>query len=140
MKRGGWYGNSAGHALAAKGIKVYNKSKLVDPVFFARKNEKQLPFSHIMSMARQDKSFQDMKRMHPNVDEEDLRLRGIKAYTMIDADDTLDKINKIGVDMLVKMADNNQLFKKRMMKQLSTTNTASFINEEKREALKRNLI
>ena len=139
MRKGGWYGNSLGHSLAAKGVRVYNKARLVDPVFFARKNEKQLPFSSIMSMARQNKSFDEMKRAHPDVDEEDLRIRGIRAYTMKDADDTLEKVNKMGVDMLVKMADNNELFKRRIMKQLSTKSTASFINDEKREALNRRL-
>ena len=67
-KRSGWYGNSQGHALAARGVKLYaRKQTLVDPLFYAQKREETVGFSHIQDMARNKKTFEEMKMMHPNL-------------------------------------------------------------------------
>jgi hypothetical protein len=139
MKRRGWYGDSQGHALAAKGIRRYNKQKLVDPVFYAQKNEKQLPFNHIMDMVQQKKTFTDMQRMHPDADKEDMRQRAIKAVAMRDADDTLTKLDKNGVDLSVKMAQQSTFFRMKANDALQDSQKRSLLKEEKAELLKKRM-
>ncbi len=135
-KKSGWYGNSRGHALAAKGVKLYaSKQKLVDPLFYARQREEQVPFQHINSMVREGKTFQEMKRMHPDADSEDLRLRGIKAFS----DSTLSMLNEHGVDSLVKLAKMNVQTKKRMCVVVHDQQKVSFIPEIKIKLLKERL-
>jgi hypothetical protein len=137
-KKSGWYGNSQGHALAAKGIRTsYNasKQKLVDPLFYARQREEQVPFQHISGMVRKGQLFAEMKRMHPDADPEDLRKRGIKALS----DSTLSSIDEQGVDSSVKLARFNAQLKRRMCSVLNDPQKASFLPEIKVKLLKERL-
>ena len=139
MKRRGWYGDSQGHALAARGIRRYKKSKLVDPVFYATKQEKMLPFNHVMDMVKQKKSFYQMQKMHPQVDKEDIRKRAIKAVAMRDADETLTKLERNPVDLSVKMAEESPFFRMKAKDALSDMQKRSLLKEEKAEILRKRI-
>lgn len=130
----GWHGDSRGHSLAARGISMYAKKK-VDPVFYARKAERKLPFSHIMGMVGQGKSFQEMKAMHPDADHEDLRQRAIRATEIRMADDTIAKLDEHGVDYSVAKAKSSKSFKKSAMSVLNSSVRRSLLKPEKAQAL-----
>lgn len=135
-KKSGWYGNSQGHALAAKGVRTrYTASKLVDPMFYARQREEQVPFQHISGMARDGLTFQEMKAMHPEADVEDLRKRGVKALS----DSMLSTLSEQGVDSSVKLAMMNSGTKRRMCVVLNDPQKASFLPEVKVKFLKERL-
>lgn len=134
LKRG-WYGNSQGHSLAARGISMYGKKKLVDPVFYARKNERKLPFSHIMGMRKKNMALNEMVRMHPGVDEEDLRMRAIRAEEILMADDTIAKLDRQGVDASEKMAKQSKTFRKSALFVLDNPARRSLLKPEKARAL-----
>lgn len=136
-KKSGWYGNSQAHALAAKGVRTrrYDAQKLVDPMFYARQREEQVPFQHINTMVREGKTFQEMKAMHPDADQEDLRKRGIKALS----DSTLSTLNEQGVDSSVKLAKMNRGTKVRMCEVLNDPQKSSFLPKVKVEFLKERL-
>ena len=139
-KRGGWYGNSQGHALAARGVRLYaRKQTLNDPIFYAQKHEESVPMTHILDMVRSGETFDSIKRMHPDADQEDLRRRGIRAIEMSEGNGTLSMLDSNGVDLSVKMADNNPRLKQNMKETLADPQKASFLHSVKVEALKRRL-
>jgi hypothetical protein len=133
--KSGWHGDSRGHSLAARGISMYAKKKMVDPVFYARKAERKLPFSHIMSMVGNGQSFQEMQRMHPDVDTEDLRKRAIRATEIRMADDTIAKLDEQGVDVSVAKAESSKSFKKSAKSILNSNVHRSLLKDEKAKAL-----
>lgn len=140
-KRRGWYGDSTGHSLAARGIKLYNKSKssLVDPKFFAQKQQKDLPFDDVMDMVKENNTYYMMKSKHPNADPEDMRLRAIRALEIRDADDTLSKLDRNGVDLSVAMAKESSFFKMKAMDVINDPQKRSLLKEEKLNSLSKGL-
>ena len=145
-KKSGWYGHSHQHSLAAKGIstKKYLASKattqiMYDPVFYAAKQESEVPFTHCMSMVREGKHFQEMERMHPDADRETMRLRAIKAYDAVHGADTLSTINKNGVDENVRLAMKSPRLREQMLDTISDRQARSMIAEVKVESLKTQL-
>lgn len=79
--------------------------------------------------------LQEMVRMHPGVDEEDLRLRAIRAEEIIMADDTISKLDKQGVDTSVAMAKGSKSFRKGANFVLSCPARRSLLKPEKAKAL-----
>ena len=143
----GWFGQSGRHSLAARGVvtakaipRSYSASKAVEPMFYARKRESDLPFSHIAGMVRDGKSYSGMQSMHPGADQEDLRLRGIKAIEMLDMDKTLSTVDKHGVDKTVSLAQSSPRLKVKVVAVLSDRQKGSFIADIKREAILRRLV
>lgn len=134
MRRGGWYGHSREHSLAAKGVRIYAAQKLVDPIFFARKNEEEVPLSFVLNDVRQGKNFHQM-RMRYRADPEHLRQRGIRAIEMRDADDTLSTIDRQGVDMTKRMMQESPQFKERVYLAIKDPQKSSFLYPEKVRAL-----
>jgi hypothetical protein len=90
-------------------------------------------------MIREGKSFQEIKRMHPDADSEDLRLRGIKAIENVEGNSTLSTINSNGVDLTVKMANSNKQLKEDIEETLNDSQKASFLAPIKVEMLKKRL-
>ena len=139
-RTGGWYGNSVGHALAARGMKLYaRKQTMTDPIFYAQKREESVPMAHILDMVRSGESFDNIKRMHPDADQEDLRKRSIKAIEMSEGNGTLSMLDSNGVDMSVNMAENSPRLKESMRETLADPQKASFLHSVKVDALKRRL-
>ena len=141
--RGGWYGDSSRHRLAARGIStnqkyLAKKQELAEPLFYARKRESELPFSHITQMVKEGGSYQSMINMHPKADKEDLRLRGIKAIENRDMDNTLSMIDKNGVDKTVELAEANPRTREKVLRVLNCRQRGSFIPSVKREAILKN--
>jgi hypothetical protein len=137
-RRTGWYGNSQGHALAAKGIKLYAKKStpaLVDPVFYARR-DKQISFDVILDAVSEGKTYHQIKQAHPDSDSEDLRLRGIKAYEMRSGSNTLSVIDKNGVDSTVRMTRHDPSFKERTNEVLADPQASSFLPVIKVQSIK----
>ena len=132
--RGGWYGHSREHALAARGVRIYAAQKLMDPVFFARKNEEEVPLSFVLGDVRQGKTYTQLK-MKYRTDPEHLRQRGIRALEMRDADDTLSTIDRQGVDMTKRMMEESPHFKERVYMAIKDQQKASFLYPEKVRAL-----
>lgn len=131
----GWYGHRYEHSLAARGVKMKMKQQLVDPVFFAQKNEQMVPMSMIRSMVREGLTLSGMMRRVSSADKEDVRQRGIKAIEMRDADDTLSRIDTSGVDSLVVEAKQNPMFQRRVERVLSDSQKSSFLQDEKKRLL-----
>ena len=139
-KRPGWYGNSQGHAMAARGIRLYSKKQvLMDPLFYAQKREETVSFNHMQGMAREEKTWQEMQAMHPKADPEDLRIRGIKAYESIDGDSTLSSLNKNGIDVSVQMAQNSDMTKAKMKAVINDSKRSTFLPKVKVDLLKERL-
>ena len=136
----GWWGNSQQHSLAARGIKLYAKKNKVDPMFLARKKEEALPFSHIVDMAKSGLTFDEMQRMHPSADSEDLRKRAIKAIEMREGSKALSTLDSQGVDVSVRMANANPKMKESMLNMINDKQKASFLPEVKAEMLQKRLM
>ena len=82
MKRPGWYGNSYGHSMAARGMHLYARKstqELVQPLFYAQKNEQVVPTHQLLDDIRSGTTFQQLKSKYPDADSEVLRKKGIKA-------------------------------------------------------------
>lgn len=136
-KKGGWYGDSAGHALAAKGIRRYNKpkQKLVDPKFF-NGVEKKVSFHEVSDMIDGQNTYMMMKGKFPDADHEELRRNAIKAVEIKDADDTLSKLDQNGVDLSVRMAEESRFFKLKAQGVLQDSVKRSLLPEEKVQVLR----
>jgi len=128
--RRGWFGNSQGHALAARGVRLYARKvpvrPLVDPMFYVKREEK-LPTSHLLYMVDKGMTLEEMKRQYPDMDEED-RKRVLRAmdgragnniYSLID--DTK------SVDSLVQQARVNPSLRERMYAALKDPQKSSFL-------------
>ena len=138
--KGGWHGNSYGHSLAARGVRLYaRKQSLVDPLFYAKQREDSVPFSHLVDMIRNGLTYQDIRRMHPDADAEDLRLRGIKAVENVEGNNTLSMLNSNGVDLTVRMAKSNKQLQEDIEVTLNDKQKASFLAPVKVEVLKTRL-
>jgi len=141
-KRTGWYGHSHEHALAARGIRLYARKNqvLMEPLFYAQKQEEKVSFRTLMDEVQEGSSYQDLQRMHQDADKEDLRLRGIKAIEAREGSNMLSLLNKNGVDASVDMAKSNRQMKERMLETLNNRQKASFLQQIKVELLKKRLM
>jgi len=140
----GWFGNSQGHALAAKGVRMYaaKKQVLVDPIFFARKREEFISTYALVDAIRDGISFNDLVAKYPNIsamEKEDLRQRGIKSLEMRDGSNVLSNLDRAGIDHSVNLAKENPALKERMLVCLTDSQRSSFIQPQKVEFLKRRL-
>jgi hypothetical protein len=131
MKKG-WYGNSYGHSLAARGVRLYaRKPGYVDPLFYAQKMETDIPTQHALDMAKKKLFFGDVKEMHPDADSELLRKKMIKAMDAREGTDTLSVLDSQGVDESVKMATFNNLTRTRMLDTLKDPVKMSYLPSAK---------
>ncbi len=134
----GWYGNSVGHGLAAKGIRTkYYANKQLDPLFYANKHEEQVPFNEIMDDVRSGLSFDRMKLKYAHADQESLRKRGIQALDTRDGEDTVSVIDRNGVNEQVMMMQHNHDIRDRTIRALQNPQKMSFIHPIKVEALRK---
>jgi hypothetical protein len=137
----GWYGNSAGHSLAAKGIKLYAskpsklKTVLYDPIYYSQKTETLVPFTSIMDAVRQGKSYNQIKAEYASSDAEDIRLKGIKAIETMDGGSTISQMNRNGVDQTVVLANKNPKFKESVKEVLANPQKSSFLHPVKVKSL-----
>lgn len=139
-QKGGWYGDSQGHSLAARGVRLYaHKERLMDPVFAARKREEDISFSHMSQMLKEGYNFHQIRQMHPNVDQETVRQQGIKAMDARTGSNTMTMLNSNGVDTTVRMARVNKNVKERAISALHDSQKASFLPEVKVQLLKNRL-
>lgn len=139
-QHGGWYGNSQGHAMAARGMRLYaSKQVLVDPLFYAQKREEQVSFSQIVDEVKQGSTYDELKVAYPDVDKEDLRMRGIKAISSVEGGTTLSAMDHNGVDVSVKLASMSPSTKRRMLQVLNDRQQSSFLPSIKVDLLKKRL-
>ena len=131
----GWYGNSHGHALAAKGIRLYSKKPVNEAFFYAQKTETILPFAIILDAVRRGKNYQQIKSEYPSADSEDTRSRGIKAVETMSGSNTLSQIDRNGVDQTIEKAKNNPNFKESVQNVISDPQKSSFIHPIKLKLL-----
>lgn len=140
MRRTGWFGDSHGHSLAAKGFKSRRADiKLVDPVFYVKKREDQVPFAEVMDAVRDRASFSVLKAEYPDADEEDVRRQGLRALDTRDGTDVLQTIDKNGVDDSVRLARMSPALRQSMIRALSDPQKMSYINQVKAESLRKRL-
>jgi hypothetical protein len=138
--KSGWFGNSQGHSLAGRGIRMYVARKsseqlLVDPVFYAKKREEQVPTYELARVTRNGMSYDALRRHYPDADPEDLRLRGIKAIEMREGSPVLSELNRSGVDASVTRARENPLLRQRMLVVLKDPVMSSYLQQKKVEFL-----
>jgi cellulase/cellobiase CelA1 len=138
MKRSGWFGNSQGHSLARKGIRLYNKSRL-DATFYAMKQEMMVPYSDVVSSIRSGKTFEDLRGEHTNADPEKLRRRGIKAIEAQDADNTMTFLEENGIDVILMKFEASPNFKERVNRILDNPQRRSYLHKEKVMALQQRI-
>lgn len=134
-KRRGWYGNSYGHSLAARGIKLYAKKNASQPMFFTRQEEK-VPLSLIREMIEEGLTYQDMLTMHESSDEKYLRHRGIQTIDGREGNNVLSSLYNDNEKVIArKMQDD--YFKKKVRNVINDRQKASFIPDAKLEVVKR---
>ena len=140
MRRGGWFQNSDGHRMAAKGIKLYpdRKRVLVNPTFYAKK-EQALPLQQMIVSARQKKTYPELLQQYKDADPEEVRKKGIMANEMVDADNTLSYIDAHGVDATVRMAKLQPDLAKKIQNVLQNPQKRSFLHPVKVASLQKNL-
>lgn len=144
-QRSGWFGNSQGHALAARGVRVrmYAARKqqvvLMDPIFYAHKQEQRVPYMVVVKCLQNGETYADLCNKYPEEDREELRERGIKALDMTNGSQVMSTMDKNGVDMCVNMAKHNERLKTQMKEALHNHQKCSFIPEVKATALKHRL-
>lgn len=140
MSRRGWFGDSAGHSLAGRGVKFKRKGVgLSDPLYFAHRREMDVPFSTISDLVRKGLDYRQMMFRLRSEDPEDVRRRGIMAVEGRNADGMLSALDRQGVDMSVRMAEESPKFKSDAIKVLRDRQASSFLVPEKREELMRRL-
>ena len=138
-KRRGWFGDSAGHALAAKGVKVYNAHKN-ESIFYYQQRELNLSTNHINDMVIRDKlTLGEMTAMHKGTSEQELRMRGINAIESKRGDNTLSKMNELGVDATLKLAESSTSFRRNAEDILKNPQLSSFIGATKTNFLRARL-
>jgi len=137
-KRRGWYGNSQGHALAAKGIKLYSK-KEPDSFFYAQKAEQLLSTTKLADLLKKGHTYNELVKKYPEADPEDVRKRGIKVLESREGTNTLSTLDGNGVDMSVSLAKTSSRFKENAMRVLHDKQMASFLPDVKIQALKQNM-
>ena len=138
MKKG-WFGNSQGHALAAKGVRMYAHSKSTEAMFYAMKQEEMVSYADVMSAVRRGCTFDNLKREYPGADPEKLRQRGLKAIEARDADNTLTFIEQNGIDAIMSKANASATFREKMENILGSPQMRSYLKQEKVVALQRRL-
>lgn len=138
-KRRGWFGDSKGHSLAAKGVRLYSRKKELDNALFFAKQEQSIPTPDIHQMAIRGMTLDEMQRKYPDSDKEDLRRRGIRAVEGIDANNMLSLVESSSERMLLDMSAKDERFKKDVIKVLSDDQKSSFIHPAKVELLKAQL-
>jgi hypothetical protein len=112
---------------------------LVDPIFYAKKREEQVPTYKLTEEVRHGATFSELQQAHPDAEKEDLRLRGIRAIDARDGSDTLATINRNGVDDSVRLAQANPRMKQRMVLVLKDRQKVSFIQQIKADLLQKRL-
>lgn len=139
MARKGWFGNSYGHSLAARGLTFKKKGTLRDPLFFAQKQEMELPTTMIRDMLRKDMTFEQMQlelqNKNVDVDPETLRRRAITVSEVMEANGTLSQVETAGVDDIVAMSRENPSFKSDVKEMLENRQQSSLIKPEKKRIL-----
>ena len=114
----GWRGDSARHSLAAKGVKTKQyaaqKARLMEPVFYAQKNETDVPMTHIITMVKKGTNYPQMRAMHPDADAESLRKRGVKAIDAVEGNNTMQTIDDNGIDKLGVLMKGNPRLKEQV--------------------------
>jgi hypothetical protein len=140
MKRGGWYGNPHGHALASRGIRLYAKKKnYVDPLFYARKHEDSVPLADVRDDVKEGASMGDLMRKYPGADVEELRSRGIKSVDMLSGRNTLSLLDKHGVDESVNLSRHDRGLDSDIREALVSDRKMSFLHPVKVAALKKRM-
>lgn len=137
-KRRGWHGNSHGHSLAAKGIKLYAR-KEPESFFYAQKNEKLLSTTKLADLLKKGASYNEVKKAYPDADAEDIRKRGIKVLESREGNNTLSTLDRNGVDMSVTMAQSSSRFRESVKRVLGNKQMASFLPDVKVAALQKNM-
>ena len=135
----GWRGDSGRHSLAARGISTRQyaaqKARLMEPVFYAQKNEQEVPMAHILIMVKQGTNYPQMKAMHPDADAESLRKRGLKAIDAKEGNNTMQTIDDNGVDKLQLLIKGNPRLKEQVKNALKDSQHRSFIADVKAQAI-----
>lgn len=140
----GWRGNTHGHSLAAKGIRMYparRRVSLTAPVFYAQRRS-DIPMSDIMHMARDGKTFPEMmQELGKDYDQNDVRTAGIRAMGSYyaDSDHVLERMDKEGVDRLLTEARRDAKYREEMTRVLDNRQKRSFLHPDKANALERGL-
>lgn len=140
-KRRGWFGDSQGHSLAARGITSrYHAKKrpAQEAIFFAAKEEG-VSASECAEMLRKGMTFDQMMQEKPDVDRETLRQRGIRAWESQHGNNSLSTIDRQGVDMSVRLAMLDPRMKRGMMRALQDRQGRSLIPDVKAVALEKRL-
>ena len=136
--RRGWFGNSYGHSLAAKGMRMYARKDqmLMDPVFYAKKKEQQIPLERMMQGIREGKTFYNLVDEYPEADREDIRKKAIRVIDARDGHETLHMLDSNGVDVSVRMATLNPRLRLRMIGILDDRQKSSFLPDQKVQLLR----
>jgi hypothetical protein len=132
--RRGWFGHSAEHSLAARGVRIYAKRKSSDPMFYAVKREREIPSSHIFDMVRKGATYHQMCVQYPGRGEE-VRKKGLVALESVDADGTLSTLERQRIDESVLRSQMSPAFRERALWVLQNPQRRSFLHPEKAAAL-----
>jgi hypothetical protein len=121
-----------------KGTFALKRQVLVDPVFYAHKEQK-IPTAEVMADVRGGMTFEQLKAKYPDADESELRKKGILAYEMVNADGALSMVANQGVDMTAAVAKAQPWRKKEIVAIIESRQASSFIHPVKLQALRAKL-
>ena len=140
-RRSGWFGNSQGHSLARRGIRLYAQKHqvLMRPVFYAQKSERQVPFMELVDEVRGGATLFELERKYPDAEKEDLRRRGIRAMEYAEGNKVLSQIDANGIDASVSVARHDVRMRELMQRYANDRQASSFLPQVKVELLKRRL-
>lgn len=136
MRRRGWFGDSHGHALAARGVRLYaKKDGYVDPMFYYNQQEEEMPYADLRYMVDKNMKYEEMCAQYPDADHVSLHKRAIQIIDGRAGSSTLRDMDAMGVDAISKMARVNPRFRYNCAKVLQDAQKASFIPGPKRALL-----
>jgi len=139
-RRRGWYGNSQGHAMAARGVRLYAKKTpvMMRPLFYAQRAEQQAPVFEVREDVRNGLTFSEIRQKYPNADSDTLMKRGREAIDSLNGNSMMSDLSSPshGVDQLVQERPE---IRSRVVEVLKNRQMRSFLPQPKVEALERRM-
>jgi hypothetical protein len=114
------------------------KQVMMQPLFYAQRNENAAPISEVREDIRRGETFSDLCRKYPDASSDTLMRRGRETIDSLNGNSMMADLNspEYGVDKIVQASPE---FRARVVDVLSNPQKRSFLPKPKVEALERRL-
>lgn len=141
QKKGGWFGNSQGHSLAARGVTVYMKRRtMVNPMFYARRSEAAVPFSSISDDVKEKMSMGDLVKRYPSADADEVRRKAIMAIDVTQGKNTMSMLERNGVDETMRAIRRDEGLRVEVREAIGSDWKMSYLHPVKVMALRKRMV